>query len=707
MKTKHLLLIIFTGFISCFSISAQQKTTITGKITDASSKDYLPGAAIILQDTKLATITDPEGVYSLYGVAPGTYTLSVSYIGYEEYTPSVTIREGEDLRHNIKMQPTFIQLHGVDVIGQRQGQMKALNQQKEADNQKNIVAYEQMESFPDLNTAEVLQRLPGVNISRDMGEGKFVFIRGTDPRLTQVKINGEMIATPEDAERFVALNVISTSQISSIEVTKSITPDMDGDAIGGVIDLKTRSAFDSDKPLLRVTAGSGYDNMVKKPNYRGDITFASKIGEEKKFGISFNANYQLTNRGAHGIEPRWTIDQPNINGEIMPIVFSDLEMKHFVASRERWGFGGQFEFRPNEDNKFTIGGMYNKRNDQQTRNIFRIRANQGIYINPGLVYNARSYLQLFDRLESQALYAISEGGENKMKTLTVKYHVAYSYGKQEKKGEGQIQPEFQRDQRYYLGIDTTDYRIPKFSFIERIMGDGTFIYLDEDTIHDAELYALDQVDWRIQNTSNKDLVGSIDFSLPYKLVSFPGSIQFGGKARIRNKDRDNERYRYRHTDEVILMSPYVKDYVDDFLVGNYTFGPILDVPKMRNFFEQYKDSLNYLRPEYRWIESLGETYFAEEKVYSGYAMFRQNFGNLLILGGLRAELTTTRYDGKDLKLDANGGYISHTDTTNSRSYLNLFPNMQMRYRIAANTNLRFAMTKGISRPNYYDLVPYS
>lgn len=171
----------------------------------------------------------------------------------------------EEVNQDVQLQATYLELGEVVVEGLRQGQVKALNQQKTAPNIINVVAREQMERFADLNTAEVLQRIPSVSISRDQGEGRFVLLRGTEARLTAVSVNGQRIASPESKDRFVTLDVISANQLASIEVTKAITPDMDGDAIGGSVNMVTRSAFDYDKRVLKVSGGSGYSQLMGTP----------------------------------------------------------------------------------------------------------------------------------------------------------------------------------------------------------------------------------------------------------------------------------------------------------------------------------------------------------------------------------------------------------------------------------------------------------
>ncbi|MCJ7801668.1 MAG: carboxypeptidase-like regulatory domain-containing protein, partial [Candidatus Marinimicrobia bacterium] len=219
--------------------------TVSGKVTDAKSGDYLPGANVILVGTTNGAATDRAGDFYIANVPTGDYTLTVKYIGYEDYTLEITVSENNnDNYFTIAINVSSVKMEDVVVSGLRQGQAKALSQQKSADNIKSVVDEEQMKMFPDVNSAEVMQRIPGVSIARDQGEGRYVLVRGTSPRMNSTSIDGVKIPSGEGGDRSVMLDVISADNLSGIEVTKAITPDMDGDAIGGAVNLKTKSAMD-------------------------------------------------------------------------------------------------------------------------------------------------------------------------------------------------------------------------------------------------------------------------------------------------------------------------------------------------------------------------------------------------------------------------------------------------------------------------------
>lgn len=187
-----------------------QGGVIRGEVT-AQDGGYLQGAQVSIEGTSIGTLTNRNGGYLLVGVPAGRQTLLVRYLGHADYRTEVSVAPDARLVQDVQMSSTAIELDPL-TVELRTGQAMALSVQRTAPTIMNIVDREQMEAFPDYNTAEVLQRVPGVNISRSHGEGKFVFIRGTEPRLTAVTVNGQNVATPEDEERFVALDVISASQ---------------------------------------------------------------------------------------------------------------------------------------------------------------------------------------------------------------------------------------------------------------------------------------------------------------------------------------------------------------------------------------------------------------------------------------------------------------------------------------------------------------
>ncbi len=688
----HLLLcLLLVGLVQ-----AQPRGTIVGKVTDANSGDFLPGANILLQGTTHGAASDRQGNFRVVNVPPGTYTLTVRYIGYDAFSTQVTVDANAETQVQVELQPSYLVAEEVIVTGVREGQIKALNQQRIAANIKNVVAREEMERFPDLNTAEVLQRVPGVNISRDLGEGKFVFLRGTEPRLTTVTVNGEQIATPEDEERFVALDVISAHQLASIEVTKTITPDMDGDAIAGVVNLVTRSAFDYPGRYYRFGVGGGYNNLSSKPNYRGSLTLNDTFGNGR-FGYSISANWQQANRATHNNEMKWDFEE-DVNGNVLPFALRDLELRDYFNQRNRYGGSAQLEFRPSGQHRFYVGGMFNRRDDYQRRNQFRVRVNKGDYITATEIEKTRVVRALQERTETQTIISLNGGGDHTFGNLRMTYYGAYSFGEQVKEApKGQIIPEFQMNAKANITLDLSDMDAPKFNVTN----------LDPSYLNDPANFEIDQIDWRAENTTNKDLVGAVNFDYGYRLGNSAGTLKFGGKIRSRSKDRNDERMRYKWKgDETIVLAPFAGEIVENFQGGDYVFGPRTDPDKIRDFFDANRDRAGRLEGSLRVDETFGEKYDASEDIAAYYLMATHQFGKLMVVAGLRHEFTSTKYTGTFLAFNEDGDFVEATPQSDSRSYNNLFPNLQFRYSVTPNTNVRLAYTTGISRGNYFDLVPY-
>src|SRR5688572_5406730 len=273
-------------FLTCFFIAVitatsvwSQRAIIKGRINDIINRESLTGATVSIKAGSNSTVTDVNGEFSFY-VNPGKLQLNIRYLGYRDTAIDVSIRENELKILSISLFSDYTQLSSVIVTGFLQGQAKALNQQKNADNIRNVISADQIGRFPDPNATEALQRVPGVNIERDQGEGRYVLIRGLAPQFTNISINGEQIPSPEADVRFVALDAIPADQLASIEVSKALTPDMDGDAIGGNLNLITRTA---QHETVNVSASGlvGYNRITKKSNLQGSLEIGKRFFNNK------------------------------------------------------------------------------------------------------------------------------------------------------------------------------------------------------------------------------------------------------------------------------------------------------------------------------------------------------------------------------------------------------------------------------------------
>ncbi len=678
------------------SVQADESGIVSGKVYDDNSKEFLPGANVMLKGTSYGAVTNREGRYVIANVPAGTYTLSVTYIGYETFSTEVTVAAGASVKQDVALKVSYVDIGQVVVTGIRQGQVKALSQQRTSATIQNVVAQEQMERFPDENTADVLKRISGVYIQYSSGEGRFALIRGTDPRLNIITVNGEKLATNRTEERYPQLDIIGSSQLASVEVTKALTPDMDGDAIGGSINLVTRSAFDYPGRRIDITAGSGYANLDAKPIGQGKIHYSNVFGNNRKLGLTFTANWDQKQRGAHNTEPRWA-DKEDINKNKIPFALSEVTLMDYNSTFTRYGVGGGLEYRLSDNHQWNLRGLYSLFRDDTWRGRNRLRVDRGKYLSPDgwLTQDSRIVRDHTWRIEYLYQQNYSFGGLHKFGTATLDYTAAYSFANEEH--PDQYLSEWDFDKKVNLALDLSLPEAPKW----------TFANIADSLQYDPTLYTLSQFDYRNTTASNTITTGAANFKMPYHLLGNPAEFKIGIKATRSKKDRDEDRWRYKWTGKrkIKLNELVSSEEETDFFNGEYkVFGPVPDKDKVADFLKAYKnDSMSV---ELRYWDSEGQNYVANEGVYAYYAMTTVNIGKFMFLGGWRHEFTQNDYDGTQLFFNDKGAFSSMERVKEKRDYNNILPMAHLRYRLTPMTNLRFAYTHAISRPNYWDYAPY-
>ena len=235
---------------------------ISGRVVDAEHQ-ALPGATIMVEDLHTGVTSDVNGFYTLPNMKPGTYKVKVSYVGYSPKTYVIKL-VGKNVERNIILSEGN-ELKEVVVNGAFYGQRKALQMQKENMGVTNVVSADQVGKFPDSNIGDALKRINGINVQYDQGEARFGQVRGTSADLTSVTVNGNRMPSAEGDTRNVQLDLIPADMIQTIEVNKVVTSDMDGDAIGGEINLVTKNT--PSHQVLNFNVGSGYTWISGKPQW--------------------------------------------------------------------------------------------------------------------------------------------------------------------------------------------------------------------------------------------------------------------------------------------------------------------------------------------------------------------------------------------------------------------------------------------------------
>src|SRR5690348_14899548 len=344
-----------------FSLKSQTRDGgIAGRVTDATAKP-LPGATVRVLGTRFGAHTRDDGAFSIDHVPAGSYRLTVDLIGFQPDTASVTVSQAGVSDMRVRLRPAAVDLPEVLVTAHRLGETKAaaLDRQQVADNLVTVLAGDEIRALPNANAAEAAGRISGVALERDEGEGKFVQIRGTEPRLSNVTVNGVHLPGTEQGNRVVKLDDVPTDILAAIEVSKTLTADMDADAIGGSLNLVTK--VPEGRPQGYVAAQYGRMSLLSRDVTQGSLTYGGRVGPDEKLGYLIGGSLDRNNRGINDVEPSWTVDG---SGRSIPVEWSQRDYTYY---RTRIGIGGDLDYRFNDHSSLFLRGLWSLFKNHGTR----------------------------------------------------------------------------------------------------------------------------------------------------------------------------------------------------------------------------------------------------------------------------------------------------------------------------------------------------
>ena len=700
------LILISVVFLQC-PLIGQDGRLLTGRVLDDATGEPLAGATVQVANTLRGTATDLDGNFSFSNLSQGGFSIEISYISYESATVPVAFGSASNKNIVVRLKPLATGIDEVRVLGQAEGQTKAYLEQRLAENIKNVVSSEQIVKFPDLNAAEVMQRIPGITLQRDQGEGRYVQLRGTPPELTNFNINGEQIPSPEGGVRYVGLDVISADQIEFIEVTKVLTPDMDADGIAGNVNIITKSASPGE-PRISASLAGGYNHLMGTDNEQIQFSYGARV---KKFGFQVSGSYYNNNQGSHNMEydySRGPILSQGQSGDTTAdnfyVLYEDVELRHYTLNRKRIGLSANFDYTPSENHLFYLRGMYNKFSDFEIRQ----RLSHGLSdANDLLEYRETSlHRNVRQRTEYQEITSINLGAEHALFLgSSLDYEVSYAIASEEI-------PDYMFADFDQGGIDVridkTDPVWPRVALVDA--GDsldavsyGAYEF-DELSLHESIV--------RDVNTTAK-----LNFKLPYMLGNQQGGyVKMGAKVRMKDKYRNqdaqvfNKYYEnvalYSQTGPVLNLNTIDGNFHEPDLLGyGYELTHMVDPDSMTAFYEAHPQHFKFDEQD-TWEDTYQEDYTARENIYAGYMMIRHDIGPLMLLGGLRYERTDLIYTAQDAWTDYSDGLLKKKKKSDSRTKSYWLPQVQIKYQLDNRTNIRGAFTYSYSRPNFDDAIPY-
>ncbi|MBQ4811359.1 TonB-dependent receptor [Pseudoalteromonas luteoviolacea] len=678
-----------------------QANTLQGQIGDTQSKALFEGAQVTLVELNKHVNSNRDGSFVFTKIPAGNYTLRVNYIGAQSNEQLVVIQENQTTHATVQLKPIDSEVDNIIVVGQRAGQAGAFNRQKNADGIMSIVSADSIGQLPDQNAAEALQRLPGMFIQRDQGEGRFVGIRGIDPGLNNVAINGANVPSPEAGIRSVAMDVIPSEIIQSLEVSKTVTPDMDASAIGGSINVKSLSAFDRQGQSYSFTAQGSHNEQVDKTSPKLSASFSDifDMSGQTQLGVATAVSWFEREFGSHNMETDggWmALEQESAEtGEDVSFFGAqEIEQRHYQVTRERLGAALNLDLHQGSLNKYYLRTLYSEFSDDEFRQRNEYKYDKGKYLSAqstdssAYFTDAEMDRDTKDRYEEQSILSVVAGGEHVIQSWFVEYNLGYS--KSDEREPNRLDVDFAGEELTlgYASLGST----PDLS--------------RSDDAHDLTHFAMDEMVWENNLSEDEATSFKLDVTNDFILKGHNAQIKMGLKYNDREKLNLVKTVVYDGGFDDVTAHQFASDE-PSYEIGQ--FGPGLSRQGIREFFNANRASfdVNALESD---IESKGKSYTSQETVTALYGMFSIDVGNLNIITGLRFEDTDYETAGSRVELIKNDVEDSETVAITpwqvSKNYDHILPNLTLRYAHSDSLITRFAYTQTIARPSFGDAAAF-
>ena len=660
---------------------------IRGRVVEPTLNRALPGAQVRLQGTQVVATADRNGEFSFRDTPAGPATLVVSYIGYPDRTQEVTASDTPE--------PVTITLDNgatvgeLVVTGQRLAERRALQTKKSAGNLIESLYADDVGKLPDQNVAEAVRRLPSITTANDQGEGRYVIIRGVNPNYANVTVNGQTQPAPEPEGRQVKLDDIPSSLIGSVSVVKSLTPDLDANAIAGSVDIITLSAFDRNQPFfLTARADAGRYDLNEKNPYQGDIVVGGLFGRDQQFGLVVSASYSNRPIESENFQGSTNYRAPvAANGYIVPDQFG---VRDYNLTRERLGVTGALDWRPNDKTKLYARVTYATFSDDERRDQNRID-NQSAFTNQTATtgtFRGRGSVLIRRREEDDNTIGVNVGGRFDLPVGHL--DLSYGYGRAEK--EDPLRSEY--NFRSGGTALTVNYDVAS----------SLYVFDAGDAFTQGTLFPLNQVNYDRRDAVETVNQARADYTLPVNVFGQSWDFKTGFKVLDRHKTNERDIEVYGLTAGRSFTLANVGYYgARDFYDGRYPFGLRASWDAGQAYIAANPGVVTLNVASSR-TNSLINDYDVSERIYAGYAMGTFKFDRLTLIPGVRVERTED--DLKSKVITAASTLNQGFNSFGKSEYTDVFPGVNARFDVNRNLVLRGAITTATARPNYQDLSSF-
>jgi len=585
----------------------------------------------------------------------------------------------------------------VIVTGQRAQQERAIEIKRNAVGIMDVAAADEIGRLPDRNVAEVVERLPGLGVTYDQGEGRYVAIRGIPSDLNNYTFNGVEIGNPDGQSRSLPLDIVSGQLLNRVEVTKAKTADQDGQGIGGSINLVPQTAFDfRERFIVQANVQAGYQELNDKVPVRGDVSVGGRFGANEEFGILLGGSYSERTFTSYGVYPD---DWRPVAGAARGGMPTNIKHTDYSLKRERIGAAGSLDWRPNDDHEIYLRGIYSKFTEDEYRQRYRLDFATDALLptltfNPGgtsgtQTGNTERRQDLRLEYKEKSILAAMLGGSSRFGDLKLDYVVARVHNEVREPNQlwqfrcnpGTV--DFDFGEKIFTATPRTECTANQLGFRQ---------YTEQFETGDEDIWQgkLD-LTW---NIAALDEGSNVKLGAKYRATdkSFDSRNDTwtrGGNAATRftlgqfNLQGDPVRTYPDGDDRPYLNSPTIgADAIRDWTAGNLT-GPY--------FVRDTAASL---------ANATLNDIFIEEDVWAAYAQATLKLGSATITPGLRYERTSSKVTGSRLQ---NGTTVVPVNEENS--YSDWLPSLIIRIDAGDKYSFRIAYTRNLGRPNYSQLSP--
>ena len=713
-------LLVFGVFCVAMPDAAAQSTgTVEGRVVEASNGAPLPGANVVVDGTNVGTSTNSEGQFRLDGIPTGSQTLTMSFVSYQPTTKTVEVRAGQTTTVNVQLSSEVIAGEEIIVTGLREGQVRSVNQKKQAIMVMDALSADAIGKLPDQNVAEAMQRLPGISIKTDRGEGRFVRVRGTSEELNNVSLNGQTMASSAGS-RATALDLVPSNMISSVEVVKAVTPDMDANAVGGTVDINTLSALDrsgtfGNASMQYLSQPRQIEIGNSSPRYRANATAGTQFGSRDQFGIVGSFSASRRDFSVSIVDPDdWRQDSNLENNETSGGSFAypnELETQAEDNERERFGGNVSFDWRPSDRTSLYLRGFVTQRNENLDNNESELTfepENDPIQTGPtsGRFPRGSVELDIARNDQEDNLYSFSLGGDQELGSVTVNVDGTYT------RGESDL-TRFDHTWETPGGGDGDPRAAARYD-----TGPFFFAAIPEnpDYVTDPANYKLRSIQLETRQVRENTYVASADLKWNASLAGASGFIKAGGKFTGRDKVVDQEQIEFDTTStaRAPTLEPFALSDTPVAVQENSSIFTLGSVDRVAQWTEQnvqsrsdFNSTLLDLDEEETAEEAVEADSDNNENIYAGYGMANFSVGSLNVLSGVRIEHTAT--DVRRFQIRDDESFSREEDVTSEstpNSYTNVLPSLHLRYEATSDLLFRASWSNTIGRPDYNLLAQY-